>query len=80
MNTKRLSAGLGLAFLTLVFAGVFAGPVAAKEEGRAWLGVQVRPMTETLAEETGYAGEGGVYLQSVVPDGPAADAGLARWS
>jgi len=72
MNTKRLSAGLGLAFLTLVFAG----PVAAEEDGRAWLGVRVRPMTETLAEETGYAGEGGVYLQGVVPDGPAADAGL----
>ncbi len=43
---------------------------------RGWLGVLIGPLEPDMARSFGYGGDGGVLLQDVVPDGPAADAGL----
>jgi serine protease Do len=43
---------------------------------RGWLGVQIQPLTDDLAQTFGLAGAEGVLIADVVADGPSADAGL----
>jgi serine protease Do len=43
---------------------------------RGWLGVNVQPVTEAIAEAYGLSGSKGVLLTQLIEDGPAADAGL----
>ncbi|WP_341702019.1 DegQ family serine endoprotease [Ferrovibrio sp.] len=52
-----------------------------KENGRVergWLGVQMQPMTETLAKALGRKDSDGVIINAVVPDSPAQAAGLQQ--
>lgn len=46
----------------------------------AWLGVSAQTVTASVAEELGYDLDGGAAIQTVVPGGPAADAGLRAGS
>jgi len=43
---------------------------------RGWLGVQIRPMTEEVASVLGYDAPRGAVVEAVMPDSPAAKAGL----
>ena len=43
----------------------------------AWTGITVAAMTRSAAAQTGYTGAYGVFAAEVVPDSPAAQAGLA---
>ena len=43
---------------------------------RGWLGVQIRPMTEEVADVLGYDGPRGAVIEAVMDDSPAAAAGL----
>jgi serine protease Do len=43
---------------------------------RGWLGVQIQAVTETVATSLGLESKGGALIASLVPDGPAARAGL----
>jgi serine protease Do len=46
---------------------------------RGWLGVMIQKITPELAEELGLDNETGAGVLKVVPDGPAADAGVERY-
>jgi C-terminal processing protease CtpA/Prc len=46
------------------------------EEGASWLGVQLREVTSDTAKELKLPAERGVVISSIVPDSPAAKAGL----
>ncbi len=43
---------------------------------RGWLGVQIRPMTEEVADVLGYDGPRGAVVEAVMEDSPAEAAGL----
>lgn len=43
---------------------------------RGWLGISIQPLNEGLAKSFGYGSTEGVLVGQVLPDGPAADAGL----
>lgn len=60
-----------------------AGSIVAQlREGgrveRGWLGVSMQPMTESLAKAVGRKAAEGVLVNEVMPDGPAAKAGLQQ--
>ena len=70
------SVGIGFAIPSNV-----AGPVIAelRDKGRierGWLGVSIQQVTPTIAEGLGLAKPKGALVASVVPGGPAAEAGL----
>ncbi|MBI5711254.1 MAG: trypsin-like peptidase domain-containing protein [Candidatus Eisenbacteria bacterium] len=44
----------------------------------AWPGMQIQPVTPTLAKQLGWADGGGLVVTRVEPDGPAAKAGVLR--
>ena len=46
---------------------------------RGWLGVMIQKITPELAEEFALEGESGALVSKVVPDGPAAKAGIERY-
>jgi len=46
---------------------------------RGWLGVMIQKITPELAKEFDLDGESGALVSKVVPDGPAADAGIKRY-
>jgi serine protease Do len=43
---------------------------------RGWLGVQIKPMSEEIANVLGYDAPRGAVIEKVVADSPAAKAGL----
>lgn len=45
---------------------------------RGWLGVYIQPLTPEFAEAYGVEGDNGAVVSDVVPDSPAAKAGLRR--
>ncbi len=45
---------------------------------RGWLGVYIQPLTPEFAEAYGVESDGGAVVSDVVPDSPAAKAGLRR--
>ncbi|SPH18831.1 Periplasmic pH-dependent serine endoprotease DegQ [Defluviimonas aquaemixtae] len=50
-----------------------------KDDGkidRGWLGVQIKPMSDEVASVLGYDAAKGAVVESVMPDSPAAKAGL----
>jgi serine protease Do len=50
--------------------------LAIDEEGPSWLGVELREVTSDAAKELKLSAERGVVLGKIVPDSPAAKAGL----
>jgi len=46
---------------------------------RGWLGVMIQKISPELAEELSLDDESGALVSKVVPDGPAADAGIERY-
>src|SRR5690606_1725408 len=46
------------------------------EVPRGWLGVQIQPVTNEIAEALGLKDTAGALVSRVVPDSPAAEAGL----
>ena len=45
---------------------------------RGWLGVQIKPMPEDIAQVLGYETPRGAVIENVTPDSPAAKAGLKQ--
>ncbi|MDF1727262.1 MAG: trypsin-like peptidase domain-containing protein [Sulfitobacter sp.] len=45
---------------------------------RGWLGVNIRPMTEEVANVLGYEAPKGAVIEAVSPDSPAEEAGLRK--
>lgn len=83
---RWLAVGLGAALLT----GLGGASVAAQEEederrervsiafasGGSWLGVEISEVDEERAAEVGMPRPYGVYIRSVVDDGPASEGGI----
>jgi membrane-associated protease RseP (regulator of RpoE activity) len=65
-----------IAGLLLVTGLAGVNPARAAAERTPWLGVYMQELTPELREGMDYRGDGGVILTRVVPDGPAARAGL----
>lgn len=61
-------------------AGPARVPVTQKaiRLGDYWLGVECRPVDDTLRAQLGLAENQGLVVENVVPDGPAAKAGIQR--
>ena len=72
------SVGIGFAIPSNLAAQVVA---QLREHGtveRGWLGVQMQPMTESLAKAIGLPNHDGVLIDEVLPDSPAAKAELQQ--
>jgi membrane-associated protease RseP (regulator of RpoE activity) len=67
-----------IAGLLLVTGLVGVSHVSAAAERTPWIGVYMQELTPQLREAMDYRGNGGVLLNGVVPDGPAAQAGLRK--
>lgn len=70
------SVGIGFAIPSSIAKDVI---VQLKESGvveRGWLGVQIQLVSEDLAEGLGLDEAAGALVASVIPDSPAADAGI----
>ncbi len=68
--------GIGFAIPTSMASDIIA---QLRDEGsvaRGWLGVQIQPVTEVVAESLGLSEPQGALVASVVPDSPADHAGL----
>ncbi|TDG05136.1 PDZ domain-containing protein, partial [Paracraurococcus ruber] len=70
------SVGIGFAVPAAVAAPVVAALQSSQGLVRGWLGVQAQTMTRELARAMGGAPPQGTLLDDLVPDGPAARAGL----
>ncbi len=70
------SVGIGFAVPAHMARDVMDQLIDGGKVVRAWIGVLIAELTPQLAESFGYAGKGGILVQDVVADGPAATAGL----
>ncbi|RYH03567.1 trypsin-like serine protease [Salipiger sp. IMCC34102] len=70
------SVGIGFAVPSDLAQDVVADLVDDGSIARGWLGVQIRPMTEEIANVLGYDGPTGAVIEMVSNDSPAAEAGL----
>ncbi len=70
------SVGIGFAIPSSMASGVLAQLESEGSVARGWLGVQIQPVTEEVAESLGLEEERGALVAIVVPDSPAASAGL----
>ncbi len=68
--------GIGFAVPSNVASRVLSSLIAGKTIVRTWVGISGMALTPALAEELKTSSEKGVYVSSVVPDGPTAKAGL----
>lgn len=71
--TPLNTAMTAVALVALLTAGV----AMAKEEAGGWLGVSLQELNSSLAKAYGLQEEGGVLVNEVIADSPAARAGLA---
>jgi serine protease Do len=70
------SVGIGFAVPSDMITEIVADLADDGAIERGWLGVQIRPMTDEVAEVLGYDAPVGAVVESVAPDSPAALAGL----
>ena len=70
------SVGIGFAVPSDVVRDVVADLSDDGTVTRGWLGVQIRPMSDEVAQVLGYAQSTGAVVEAVSPDSPAQAAGL----
>jgi serine protease Do len=70
------SVGIGFAIPSNTARKIYTELVAKGKVSRGWLGVSIQPLTEELAKSFGAKDTKGVLVSDVIPDGPAAKAGL----
>lgn len=70
--------GIGFAVPSNLAGSVIAQLKDSGKVARGWLGVTMQPMTEALAKAVGRKDDGGVLVNDVQADGPAAKAGLKQ--
>lgn len=70
------SVGIGFAVPSEVARSVVDQLRETGQVERGWLGVQLQPLTEELADALGLDGTGGALVAEVTPDSPAAEAGI----
>jgi serine protease Do len=88
MKIKRYRLGRAFSTRTLILlamagnlaiAALLVGPADAAEgaaSGRAWIGVQIQPVTSVIAESLGIKDSKGALVAEPMADGPAAKAGI----
>jgi len=70
------SIGIGFAIPTSMVSTVLEGAKTGGPIVRAWLGATGQPVTSDIAQAAGLGHPMGVLIKEVVPDGPAAKAGI----
>jgi S1-C subfamily serine protease len=70
------SNNIGFAVPSNIATRVLPSLMAGEEVARPWLGISGMALTSSLISSLDFNVEQGVYIISVVPDSPAADAGL----
>lgn len=70
------SVGIGFSVPSDLASEVVADLAGDGEVERGWLGVQIKPVSEEVAQALGFDGDKGVMIEKVTPDTPAAKAGL----
>lgn len=70
------SVGIGFAIPASTVRDTVAQLQAHGKVSRGWLGVQIQPVTPEMANSLGLKEAKGAMINSLVPDGPAAKAGL----
>jgi len=70
--------GIGFAIPSNLASRVIAQLKQSGKVERGWLGVQMQPMTDTLAKALGRKDSDGVIINTVLPDSPALKAGLQQ--
>ncbi|MDR7100936.1 Do family serine endopeptidase [Croceicoccus sp. BE223] len=70
------SVGIGFAIPAETAAPIVRKLIAGEKIERGYLGVQIQPVSEDLAASLGIAHNRGEFIQSVIPDGAAAKAGI----
>lgn len=70
------SVGIGFAVPSAIANDVITQLLADGRVERGWLGVQIQPVTEEVAESFGLPDQHGALVASVVPGSPAARAGM----
>jgi len=68
--------GIGFAIPSTMAKDIIAQLRAEGSVARGWLGVQIQPVTEIVAESLGLEKQQGALVASVVPEGPADRAGI----
>lgn len=70
------SVGIGFAIPSNMAQGIITELAQNGSVARGWLGVQIQPVTEEVAENLGVKEGEGALVASLMPDGPAARAGI----
>ncbi|MBI3637581.1 MAG: Do family serine endopeptidase [Candidatus Rokubacteria bacterium] len=78
INTAIVAGGSGIGFAipANMAKKIYTELVAKGRVSRGWLGVSIQPLTPELAKSFGAKDAKGVLLSDVMPDSPAAKAGL----
>lgn len=72
------SVGIGFAIPSSTIKDVVAALQAHGRVSRGWLGVQIQPVTPEIATSLGLSDPKGALVASIVPDSPAARAGIRQ--
>jgi len=70
------SVGIGFAIPSSMAMDIIAQLDSEGSVARGWLGVQIQPVTEEVAESLGLEAEHGALVAAVMPDSPAQRAGV----
>jgi serine protease Do len=68
--------GIGFAIPSNMAEGIIEQLKTNGNVARGWLGVQIQPITEDIADSLGLKEKDGALVSSVVPDSPAAQGGI----